>query len=168
METVKFLIRLICPRDGHGLWLSQICKVFWSDRAIFQAILTKMSFKLFACYIAKIFTFFICVVYASQGVLESVSPRSDIPSKRIPNERHEARMLRAARLKSDLTTRSITETLRHNHELHYLDGNAGVQYASYLMLSFFKICRVFAREASAVCSPIACDFKKTNPKPRGN
>ncbi|MCJ1425160.1 hypothetical protein MMC29_003048 [Sticta canariensis] len=30
-------------------------------------------------------------------------------------------MLRAARLKSDLRARSITETLRHNHELHYLD-----------------------------------------------
>lgn len=105
--------------------MSQIYTSFWSDRDILQANLTNMRLKISTLYIANFFTFLVCLVYASHDVLESPSPRSDIPSKRIPNERHEGRVLRAARLKSDLTTRNVAETLRHNHELHYLDGKHG-------------------------------------------
>lgn len=38
------------------------------------------------------------------------------------DKRIEGRTLRAARLKSNVKTRSVKELLRHDHELHYLDG----------------------------------------------
>lgn len=36
--------------------------------------------------------------------------------------RNEDRVLRAARLKSDLGPRAMNKAIRHKHELHYLDG----------------------------------------------
>lgn len=58
------------------------------------------------------------------------SARSDISPSRLNfgssekflKARGEDRVLRAARLKSDLGPRAINEAIRHDHELHYLDG----------------------------------------------
>lgn len=81
-----------------------------------------MYLSCFISILLSILNFWVCKADASQGVPKSVSSPSEIISRQqIPNARHESRTLRAARLKSDLRARSITETLRHNHELHYLD-----------------------------------------------
>lgn len=82
-----------------------------------------MYLSFFISILLSILDFWVCKADATQGVSKSVSSPSKIISRQqIPNARHEGRTLRAARLKSELRARSITETLRHNHELHYLDG----------------------------------------------
>ena len=48
----------------------------------------------------------------------------------------EGRMLRAAQLKSDISTREIHDTLRHDHILHYLGGKyTSVTRAQYAKMS---------------------------------
>lgn len=58
------------------------------------------------------------------------SARPDIPPSRLNFDsseqflttRDQDSVLQAARLKSDLGPRAIKEAIRHDHELHYLDG----------------------------------------------
>lgn len=81
-----------------------------------------MYLSVFISILLSLIKFSVCKASASSAVSNPLSSRSKISSQQIPDARHEGRTLRAAQLKSDLRARSITETLRHNHELHYLDG----------------------------------------------
>ncbi|MCJ1465237.1 hypothetical protein MMC07_003853 [Pseudocyphellaria aurata] len=81
-----------------------------------------MYLSFFIRVLLSILGFSICKAYVVSDDLKSVSSRSEkLLSQQNPHARHEGRTLRAARLNSDLRARGITETLRHNHELHYLD-----------------------------------------------
>lgn len=63
------------------------------------------------------------IVNTCGSASQSINVRSESGSSTtFEDKRFEGRTLRAAQLASNIKSRSVKELLRHDHELHYLDG----------------------------------------------